>query len=782
MAVGEKSPFADSRTESKPATPGRFVAPWALIAFAVCLLIGLVAVVVRANRPPAPALAQSAARALAAQLERQLSQATTAAEILGALAQQSGGAIPNFQRVAGGLLAAHPDLATLEWQPGGLVSDMAPRAGNERILGRLNVLSDPVYRPGAITAYQRHLLTVTGPLPLYHGELGIIARVPVYQRGRDGRETCSFVAVSMPLARAFAATDEAKQLRAFNYAFYAPAQPSRPFTLIAASANLPNEAAVLESVRLQDLELKVAVQPRGSGASWSKIGCEFLGVLFLSSLIAWLINMVENRHAIEESIADATRRLHREAADRKQAEEACRNAQDKALACQAELKQSAQALEQAQAETEHLKAQLQALQSAQRNHEAAQSKLQQTEAALAELQNRLNTTVQAAAQAAQAGQAELEQMRAQLAQTRKTLQELEARLASTTRAEQDAAASGRQRQEKDAAAIADLQSRLDAAIRAAEKGAEKAAANEARLQSANEELNARLSQMDQNSSRISELAQLLEDAQAELQRHQQPAPAEVQAEPAVLLESQAPAPEPAADTATAAEPSAAPALEAESPQDHVLTADQFAAAEFVEPSPSPLNGQAETPPAAEPAPPEPLPIPERDGELDGPATIASVESPKPAAEPAPEPGSPTAAAADPAAPAEPMPAPAPKRRKGRRDDQMDLFGGAAPSASAAGESNGAPKTAEEPAPARRKAPHHAPEPATEADPAQLRKAVNLILPLLSDQDPGAKDCLHDNQAIFRAGFGAEEYARFEAAVQRDDFNGALEHLKKATRK
>lgn len=68
------------------------------------------------------------------------------------------------------------------------------------------------------------------------------------------------------------------------------------------------------------------------------------------------------------------------------------------------------------------------------------------------------------------------------------------------------------------------------------------------------------------------------------------------------------------------------------------------------------------------------------------------------------------------------------------------------------------------------------------DLAELRKAVGIIVPLLVDGDPGAKDCLKDNKGTFRSGFAAETYVDFEHAVRSSKFEVALELLKKAVRK
>ena len=203
--LGAMNPFAAFPTGLKPLA-ARFAARPGLILFVLCLGLGLAAVGWRAKAraETGRAHARTAAEARGAAVELQLSQAWTAAEVLGALARQSGGGISNFQTVALELLASRPGLASLELQPGGVVGDIVPRAGHERALG-FNVLKDAAHRPGAYAAIQRRALTVTGPLALDHGVPGIVARVPVFQRGRDGRDYFwGFVAVSMRLPEALA--------------------------------------------------------------------------------------------------------------------------------------------------------------------------------------------------------------------------------------------------------------------------------------------------------------------------------------------------------------------------------------------------------------------------------------------------------------------------------------------------------------------------------------------------------------------------------------------------
>ncbi len=79
------NPFPDSPTGSKPLWLRRFAARPALVAFLLCLVLGLAAVVWRAKEgaDAAHAHARSAAQARGAAVELQFSQAVSAAEVLG---------------------------------------------------------------------------------------------------------------------------------------------------------------------------------------------------------------------------------------------------------------------------------------------------------------------------------------------------------------------------------------------------------------------------------------------------------------------------------------------------------------------------------------------------------------------------------------------------------------------------------------------------------------------------------------------------------------------------
>jgi len=313
------SPFSHSQIAAKPSLRRRLAARPALTVFLLCLVLGLAAVAWRAKArtDTARAHARTEALALGVAVELQFSRALTAAEVLGALVRQSSGAISNFQKVAGELLAGRPGLAYLELQPGGVVSDIVPLAGYERAIG-FNVLKDPAHHLGASAAIQRRVLTVAGPLKLYHGEPGLVARVPVFQRGRDGRDYFwGFVAVSMRLPEALArAHVDELSAQGYSYAFFTASSTQQKAVTIAARGGSSFQNAVEQPVWAQNLEFRLAVQPRGGWVNKTKVTLDCLGVLLVSGLLCLLINVLERGREGEAGAADANRRLARDTADR----------------------------------------------------------------------------------------------------------------------------------------------------------------------------------------------------------------------------------------------------------------------------------------------------------------------------------------------------------------------------------------------------------------------------------------------------------------------------------
>jgi sensor domain CHASE-containing protein/HPt (histidine-containing phosphotransfer) domain-containing protein len=481
---------------AKPSV-ARFAARPILILFVLCLVPGLAAVVWRAKaRADAGQIhARTAAQARGTAVELQLSQALTAAEVLGALARQSGGGISDFQKVALELLASRPGLASLELQPGGVVSDIVPRAGHERAIG-FNVLKDVAQRPGAYAAIQRRGLTVTGPLTLFHGEPGIVVRVPVFQRGRDGRDYFwGFIAVSMPLPEALArARVDELWKQGYNYAFFAPASSQQKVVPIAARGAMSFQDAVQQPVRAQNLEFRLALRPRGGWVNATKVALESVGVLVISALLCLVANLLGRQG------------LANETAERSQTPKDGSGAKDSAAGAPAEF--TLAELQDGLKGTVRRAPEINGL---------AQTKLKQAELSERELQTRLDATVRAAEESARAKQAELEQARLALAQAQQAISELQGRLEAAASSESKTATAAQARLQQDQATIGDLTARMDGAKRSAKEAAEASAARLHQAEKRNRELTRRLLAAE---TRVTELSALLQKAQGDLKRLQ----------------------------------------------------------------------------------------------------------------------------------------------------------------------------------------------------------------------------------------------------------------------
>ncbi len=145
------------------------------------------------------------------------------------------------------------------------------------------------------------------------------------------------------------------------------------------------------------------------------------------------------------------------------------------------------------------------------------------------------------------------------------------------------------------------------------------------------------------------------------------------------------------------------------------------------------------------------------GRMPAPRAAGPQENPPPAQ---PPPQMPAQAPEPP--PDKPKAGPGARRKKTRREVEVELF--ASPSSSTKGPDKAAVEAVDP------------------LNPSQLRKAVNQILPLLAGRDPGARDCLADNRAIFQSAFAPEAYAQFEQCIKKRDFDSAQEQLKKAAKK
>jgi len=734
----------------------------ALAVLAICLILGTFTVVWRAwaSADAERVRAQAQAMGRGAAIELQFSRALRATEILGAMARQSGGAIPDFQRAAAEIHAAFPELASLELQPGGIVSDIVPRTGNERAIG-FNVFKDPAYRAGATAALQSRTPYVVAPLILYGGQPGLVVRVPVFQKGTGSQnQFWGFVATSMPLSEALrrAGLGELSKL-GYDYILFAAGSAPGRTTAITMRGIKSLHDTVQQPIRVQNVEFRLALRRQGGWISKSKVLLECSVVIVTSCVLFCLASAITSRRRLEVDLGQAHRQLVVETAEREKAQGIVAEAR---ASGQHEVANLRSALEQANAE---IARRTQALSIATESQQVSEASLKQVQLSVGELQARLDRTAQSHEKELAANQADLADARAKLETANQKVRELEGALVMAQHAERAATAAIQAEQAKAQATIADLQAQLETQKVSVRKDAQAAAARLEQIEAVNQELGVAL---------------------AEAQRTQVEA-SEPEAQPGAGETAAAAG----AETVTVSEPPVNPvSVEAEPGRldDPPLEAAPLPATANpeVESTPAAPGEALSSPPVEQPsslpkkrkrtrnkdrmqielfgdtAPPE---QPEAETSREAAVQIGVIDSSQPPAE---EPGRAEAAAAS-SGEEEPVPEVPPT-------EEIDTPGADAPRDSITDLKPEVRSGENRPVAAHRSAPTRP------VDAAQLRLAANQILPLLVDQDPGAKDCFKANRPVFRSAFPMAVFEEFEKLVKSGDFEPALEQLRKAARK
>ncbi len=152
----------------------------------------------RHDRARASELANDQAQALQRGIDRSLS----ASYALAALVRRARGSVPDFAALGTEMLPFYPGIAALGLSPAGIVKDVVPLAGNEKLIG-FNQLGNAAQAFESSKARDSGKLTLAGPLDLVQGGLGVVGRLPIFLTNSQGGSTFwgfSFVTLRFPQA------------------------------------------------------------------------------------------------------------------------------------------------------------------------------------------------------------------------------------------------------------------------------------------------------------------------------------------------------------------------------------------------------------------------------------------------------------------------------------------------------------------------------------------------------------------------------------------------------
>ena len=246
-------------------------------------------------------------------LQRNVERMVSSNYALAAMVRQGNGSIVNFEAAAGPLLVTNPRLQALSISPGGVVLAVVPIKGNEKLPG-FDQLRDPVQMKEALFARDTGRLTLTGPLQLAQGGVGVVSRLPVFLEDQPGNPRFwGFTNVSIRLSDLLAGVALPDMVaRGYDYQLWRLQADSGTKQMIAASPSSP--ATLVRPVR-QSLEVpngawNLDLAPIGGlrGPPWLGLGAAaaVLASALLASLARLAVEQARYKASLETLVEERT--------------------------------------------------------------------------------------------------------------------------------------------------------------------------------------------------------------------------------------------------------------------------------------------------------------------------------------------------------------------------------------------------------------------------------------------------------------------------------------------
>lgn len=209
------------------------------------------------------------------------------------LVVQGGGKIKNFEKAAAKLMDS-PAIQSLQLAPGGVVTQVFPKEGNDMAYG--DIFAMPDRAADAIAARDTGQLTMSGPFDLAQGGFGLVGRQPIYienARGETSFWGFSIVVLTLRDALMAAELDQLEE-EGFSYNLRRASPDSQQAHVFAWSAAPLAGDPVEVSFKLPNAVWTLSVTPESGWTNYAALAVEILLGALLSVLIVSLEYMVLN--------------------------------------------------------------------------------------------------------------------------------------------------------------------------------------------------------------------------------------------------------------------------------------------------------------------------------------------------------------------------------------------------------------------------------------------------------------------------------------------------------
>jgi diguanylate cyclase (GGDEF)-like protein/PAS domain S-box-containing protein len=244
--------------------------------------------------------------------QRAIERSLSATYAVAALVRRGQGQVSDFEPIATEMLTFYPGIAALGLSPGGVVRQVVPQAGNERLMG-YNQLDNVTQARETSTARDSRQLTLIGPLKLVQGETGVVGLLPIFlndTRGSSKFWGFSFVTLRFPQVLEVANRALINE-RGYAYELWRTHPDSGERQVIDASSE---GRALMDPVNavfeLPSGQWTLSVSPRAGWQAtqnlWAQLGAALL-INLLVSYLAWLLFEMRGRdQRLEAEVTDRT--------------------------------------------------------------------------------------------------------------------------------------------------------------------------------------------------------------------------------------------------------------------------------------------------------------------------------------------------------------------------------------------------------------------------------------------------------------------------------------------
>jgi len=208
------------------------------------------------------------------------------------LSQNQGKFIQNFEKMTEEILPSYPGVVELAIAPEGIVTQVAPLLGNEKVLG-LNLFEVKTQKKESFLARETGKLTLAGPLELVQGGTGLVGRLPIFLSKGNKENFWGFVAVVIRISDIFDTT-KSEQLKheALLYEIWRIHPDSKEKQVILSSSPKPLIRPVEHTFEVPNSLWTITLAPeQGWGSAISFMIHEIIALIF-SLMLAYMTQLL----------------------------------------------------------------------------------------------------------------------------------------------------------------------------------------------------------------------------------------------------------------------------------------------------------------------------------------------------------------------------------------------------------------------------------------------------------------------------------------------------------